>query len=85
MGGNTSIALSLASEKMEDLLNKPYDDPELVDSATGNNSALSSTTSVDRDQYVSEEGLVAPGGFYRRIWNIAKRDVTSQENPSWSL
>jgi len=80
MGGNTSIALSLASEKMEDLLNKPYDDPELVDSATGNNSALSSTTSVDWDQYVSEGGVVAPGGFYRRIWNIANETSPTRKS-----
>jgi type IV pilus modification protein PilV len=72
MGGNTSIALSLASEKMEDLLNKDYNDANLSDSNTGNNSSsnLSSTTSVDHVETVSEEGAVGAGGFYRRIWNV---------------
>lgn len=80
MGGNTSIALSLASEKMEDLLSRPYNAPELVDHATGNNGNLSSIASVDWDQYVSEEGKVGPGGFFRRIWNIA--DETSPTRKS---
>jgi type IV pilus assembly protein PilV len=35
MGGNTSIALTLASEKMEDLINRDYDDPVLDDSNRG--------------------------------------------------
>ena len=70
MGGNTSIALSLASEKMEDLLNKDYTHADLTDSITGNNSTLSSTTSVDHVETVSEEGAVGAGGFYRRIWNV---------------
>jgi len=71
MGGNTSIALSLASEKMEDLLNKQYNDADLNDGVSGNNSTLSSTTSVDHQENISEEGLVGAGQFYRRIWNIA--------------
>jgi type IV pilus modification protein PilV len=71
MGGNTSIALSLASEKMEDLLNKDFNHAELVDSVSGNNTTLSSTTSVDHQENISEEGAVGASGFYRRIWNIA--------------
>jgi type IV pilus modification protein PilV len=73
MGGNTSIALSLASEKMEDLLNRDYNHADLNDSNTGNNSTLSSITSVDREENVSEEGAIGAGGFYRRIWNIANQ------------
>jgi type IV pilus modification protein PilV len=81
MGGNTSIALSLASEKMEDILNSSFDDPtgqppKLTDQTTANNSNLSSTTSVDYDEYVSEDGAVVTGGFYRRIWNIANVPTT---------
>jgi type IV pilus modification protein PilV len=75
IGGNTSIALSLASEKMEDLLNKDFNHADLSDSVTGNNSSLSSTTSVDHQETLSEEGAVGPNAFYRRIWNIA--DQTS--------
>jgi prepilin-type N-terminal cleavage/methylation domain-containing protein len=81
MGGNTSIALSLASEKMEDLLNSDFNDPpgvqKLTDRITGNNATLSSTTAVDWDEYVSEEGAVGAGGFYRRIWNIANVPTVS--------
>jgi len=74
MGGNTSIALSLAGEKMEDLLNKDFNHADLNDSVSGNNSTLSSTTSVDHVETVSEEGAVALNGlFFRRIWNIANQ------------
>ena len=69
MGGNTSIALSLAGEKMEDLLNKDFNHADLADSNTSNNSNLSSVTSVDRQESLSEDG--AAGTFYRRIINIA--------------
>jgi type IV pilus modification protein PilV len=75
MGGNTSIALSLASEKMEDLLNKDYNHADLDDSVSGNNGTLSSTTSVDHQETLSEEGVVGANAFYRRIWNVA--DQTS--------
>jgi len=80
MGGNTSIALSLASEKMEDLLNKQYNDADLTDSVSGNNSTLSSTTSVDHQENVSEEGAVGTGAFYRRIWNIADQASPTTKN-----
>src|SRR5512136_1546876 len=65
MGGNTSIALSLASEKMEDLLNKDFSHADLADSVTGNNGTLSSTTSVDHQENISEEGVVGASAFYR--------------------
>jgi len=71
MSGNTSIALSLASEKMEDLLNRDFNHTDLDDIATGNNGTLSSTTSVDHQENLSEEGAVGASGFYRRVWNIA--------------
>jgi len=74
MSGNTSIALSLAGEKMEDLLNRQYNDAALNDTVTANNTTLSSITSVDHAETVSEEGTVAASGlFYRRIWNIANQ------------
>jgi type IV pilus modification protein PilV len=71
MGDNTSIALTLASEKMEDLLNRDYDDPDLNDVNTANNSDLSSIANVDFEEDVTDAGTVGAGGFYRRIWNIA--------------
>lgn len=77
MGGNTSIALTLASQKMEDLLNRRWDgmftDAHLVDSVLGNNGDLSVITagSVDHEENVSDSGVVGANAFYRRIWNIA--------------
>ena len=70
MSGNTSTALSLASEKMEDLLNKDFNHADLSNSVTGNDTNLSSITSVDHQENISEEGVVGAGAFYRRIWNI---------------
>jgi hypothetical protein len=60
---------------MEDLLNKDYNHADLGDSVTGNNSSLSSVTSVDHQETLSEEGVVGANAFYRRIWNVA--DQTS--------
>jgi prepilin-type N-terminal cleavage/methylation domain-containing protein len=80
MSGNTSIALSLASEKMEDLLNKDYNHADLGDSVTGNNSSLTSTTSVDHEENISEEGVVGAGSFYRRIWNIGDQASPTTKN-----
>jgi prepilin-type N-terminal cleavage/methylation domain-containing protein len=80
MGGNTSIALSLASQKMEDVLNRDFNHADLNDSVTGNNGTLSSTTSVDHQENISEDGAAGAGGFYRRIWNIA--DETSPTRKS---
>jgi prepilin-type N-terminal cleavage/methylation domain-containing protein len=78
MGGNTSVALSLASEKMEDLLNSDFNDPpgvqKLTDRISSNNGNLSTFAagSTDWEENVSEDGVVVgTGGFYRRIWNIA--------------
>ncbi len=84
MGGNTSIALSLASEKMEDLLNSDFNDPpgvnKLRDRISSNNTSLSSTTNVDWEENISEEGVVGTGGFYRRIWNIADQSSPTTKN-----
>jgi len=80
MGGNTSIALSLASEKMEDLLNKDFNHADLNDGVSGNNSTLSSTTSVDHQENISEEGMVGASAFYRRIWNIADQASPTTKN-----
>ena len=71
MGGNTSIALTLASEKMEDLINRDYSDPVLDDSNAANNGDLSSIANIDWEENVTDAGTIGAGGFYRRIWNIA--------------
>ena len=80
MSGNTSIALSLASEKMEDLLNKDFSHADLSDGVSANNGTLSSTTSVDHQENLSEEGVVGTGAFYRRIWNIADQSSPTTKN-----
>jgi len=80
MSGNTSIALSLASEKMEDLLNKDFNHADLINSVTANDSSLSSTTSVDHQENISEEGVVGAGVFYRRIWNIDDANNPTTKN-----
>jgi type IV pilus assembly protein PilV len=65
MGGNTSIALTLASEKMEDLLNRNYTDAALANGA--------------HTEQVRDSGVVGAGGFYQRNWNIADT-VTGTNN-----
>ena len=65
MGGNTSIALTLASEKMEDLLNRNYTDAALA--------------SGGHTEQVRDSGIVAAGGFYRRDWTITDT-VTGASN-----
>jgi type IV pilus assembly protein PilV len=57
MGGNTSIALTLASQKMEDLFNRDYDDADLIAGV--------------HEENVSDSGVVDAGGFYQRTWEIA--------------
>ena len=71
MSGNTSIALTLAGEKMEDLFNRNYTDAALADTTSGNNGNLTLITGTDHEEQVSDNGVVGAGGFYRRIWNIA--------------
>jgi prepilin-type N-terminal cleavage/methylation domain-containing protein len=56
MGGNTSIALTLASQKMEDLFNRDYEDDDLAAGV--------------HEESVSDSGVVGAGGFYRRTWDI---------------
>lgn len=57
MGGNTSIALSLASQKMEDLFNRTYTHADLSDGTHG-------------PENLSDSGIVTAQGFYRRTWNV---------------
>jgi prepilin-type N-terminal cleavage/methylation domain-containing protein len=63
--GNTSAALTLASEKMEDLLNRNWTDAIFTDN-TANNADLSSITTVD-----FEETVTLGATPYRRIVNFA--------------
>lgn len=74
---NTTTALCLAEDKMEDLMGKTFDDGDLVDTTAANNANLDSITTVDFQETVNSAGQVVAGGEYRRIWNIA--DSTDPE------
>ena len=63
--GNTSAALTLASERMEDLLNRNWNDPVFTDNPA-NNTNLSSITTVDFQETVNLGSTP-----YRRIVNFA--------------
>jgi Tfp pilus assembly protein PilV len=69
--GNASVALALATDKMEDLMNRSMTDSQLTDHTALNNANLSSITTVDFEERLNEEGQVVAGGFYRRIVNVA--------------
>lgn len=68
---NTTTALCLAEDKMEDLMGKNFDHADLVDTTAANNGDLDSITTVDFQETVNAAGQVVAGGEYRRIWNIA--------------
>ena len=66
MSGNTSMAISLAGEKMEDILNRrDYSgDPDLT---AGNHGP----------EAISKTGVEGTGGLYRRSWT-----VTNETSPT---
>jgi type IV pilus assembly protein PilV len=68
---NTTTALCLAEDKMEDLMGKDFDHGDIVDTTAANNGDLDSITTVDFQETVNASGQVVAGGEYRRIWNIA--------------
>lgn len=68
---NTTTALCLAEDKMEDLMGRDFDDGSLVDATAANNGNLDSISTVDFEEAVNADGQVVAGGEYRRIWNIA--------------
>jgi type IV pilus modification protein PilV len=68
---NTSIALALASDKMEDLLNRGMSDSMLKDRMSANNADLASISAADFEERLDEQGQVVEGGFYRMIVNVA--------------
>ncbi|MBN2418693.1 MAG: prepilin-type N-terminal cleavage/methylation domain-containing protein [Deltaproteobacteria bacterium] len=66
-------AVTLAEDKMEDLLSMEYDNPALQDLFDGNNNDLSVIDSglVDREELNIDEAGKVDSGHYRRVWNIA--------------
>ena len=67
---NTTTALILAEQKMEDLLSKNYDDPDLGNDTPANDNNLGSFTLIDHGERVNENGETNNTGYFRRIWNI---------------
>ena len=64
---NTTIGLTLAEEKMEELLAMDYTHGDLQDSELGNNGDLTTTVTLDHDETVE--------GLYHRIWNVRDEDT----------
>jgi type II secretory pathway component PulJ len=67
---NTTKGLTLAEEKMEELLALNYTHGDLQDSELGNNSDLTTTVTLDHDETVND-----PGGTFHRIWNVRDEDT----------
>lgn len=68
---NTTTALILAEQKMEDLLNKKYDNVDLNNANPANDNNLNSFTLFDHDERVDENGEInTASGYFHRIWNI---------------
>ena len=68
---NTTTALILAEQKMEDLLSKNYDDGDLNNVNPANDNNLDSLTLIDHNERVDENGETNnTRGYFRRIWNI---------------
>ena len=68
---NTTTALILAEQKMEDLLSKNYDDGDLNNVNPDNDNILDSLTLIDHNERVDENGETNnTRGYFRRIWNI---------------
>jgi prepilin-type N-terminal cleavage/methylation domain-containing protein len=64
---NTTTALTLAEEKMEELLALDYTHGDLQDSELGNNSDLTTTVTLDHPGTVE--------GIYHRMWNVRDEDT----------
>jgi len=82
IANNVTTGITLAQDKMEDLMSLAADDPELDDNNVNNNGNLrdgvedfadlgSSATADDghREENIDADGN--PGGMYTRFWNIA--------------
>jgi prepilin-type N-terminal cleavage/methylation domain-containing protein len=67
---HTTMSLTLAEEKMEELLALTYTHADLQDSELGNNSDLTTTATLDHDETVND-----PGGSFHRIWNVRDEDT----------
>ena len=82
IASNVTSGITLAQDKMEDLMSLDLNDPELDDNNLNNNGSLrdgvedfadvGSLSSADdghREESIDADGN--PGGMYTRFWNIA--------------
>lgn len=80
---NTTLALTLAEQKMEDLLEMSYTATDLTDTQFSNNNNLQSLTTVDHQETgVDDTGTANAGGYYRRIWNVADHPAAGEDLPT---
>ena len=73
LSDNITSALTLAEDKMEELLGLNYDNPDLQDLVPLNNNDLGIIEPgfIDKEEFnTNESGRAGPGRF-RMIWNIA--------------
>jgi prepilin-type N-terminal cleavage/methylation domain-containing protein len=83
IASNVTTGITLAQDKMEDLMSLNVDDPELDDNNVSNNADLregiedfadvgSLATADDghREENIDAKGN--PGGMYTRFWNVAE-------------
>jgi type IV pilus assembly protein PilV len=73
LSDNITCALTLAEDKMEELMGLDYSDPALEDAILKNNDDLTGITKglIDKQEsYINKTGKLDAGRF-RRVWNIA--------------
>ena len=68
---NTTTALILAEQRMEELLSKPFNHDDLENAEPTNDNNLGSITTVDYSDRLDESGALNANGYFRRIVNIA--------------
>ena len=72
---NTTMGLTLAEDKMEELLALNYNHGDLQDIEPLNNTDLTTTSPVDHDEPVDESGQQVTGARFHRIWNVRHEDT----------
>ena len=66
---NTTLALALAEQKMEELMGMSYTDGDL-------------TNGQHQENNVDDTGTPDAGGYYKRIWNVTDHTATATGYPT---
>jgi len=82
--GEGTVALQLGQDRLEQLLNLAYNDPNLVDANTANNSTLATALSTagtgGASQFDGHQATVNTAtGQYTIIWNVADNTVSTTQ------